>query len=122
MILDGILTLQPFTSDILLSLAERQSILTGQCFGDGCRLAVVAVARDGVAVVVNTIIDNMHMRVRLVLVPEYDELGVHDTHPSHVLTGNLFNLLAGELMKVLWRERQRYVADTQLDIRTCLWR
>ena len=62
----------------------------------------------------------MYMRVRLVFMLEYDELGVHDTHPSHILTGNPRNLHIGEFFVILWRERKRDMSDTVLDIQTCL--
>ena len=44
----------------------------------------------------------MHMRVRLVFVLEDDKLGVHDAHPSHILTGNPCNLHIGELFVIFW--------------------
>ena len=66
--------------DVPLALAEGQSVLPGQNLGDCCRCTEIAVALDGIAVIIDTVVNDMDMTVRLVMVSEYHELGVH--HPT----------------------------------------
>ncbi len=71
--------------DIPLALAEGQSVLPRQSLGDCCRCTEIAVALDGIAVIINTVVNDMYVNVWLVMVPEYHELCVHNPTSAEIL-------------------------------------
>ena len=82
--------------DIPLSLAEGQSVLPRQSLGDCCRCAEIAVALDGIAVIIDTVVNDMDVTVRLVMVSEYHELGVHNPTSAEILLCHFRHELVGE--------------------------
>ena len=93
MVLDDFLALQAFTPYLVFPLAEGKTILTGQSLGDGGRLYVAGISRNATSLIIDTVIDDVDMWVRLVVVTEYHILRIPDAHTPHILTGYLGNLL-----------------------------
>ena len=121
-VLDGILAFQTFTSNLVLPLAKGQTISTGQCFGDSGRLCIAGVTFNATSLIIHSVIDDVDMRVWLVVVTEYHILGILDTHAPHVFFGYFSNLLVIEFVIVIRRETERYVSNKILDTwtRFCL--
>ena len=94
------------TPYISLALAEGQSVLPHQSLCDSCRCAEIAVALDGIAVIIDTVVNDMDVTVRLVMVPEYHELGVHNPTSAEILLCHFRHELVGEPWCVIWVETQ----------------
>lgn len=62
------------TPDIPLTLAEGQSVLPRQSLGDCCRCTEIAVALEGIAIFIDTVVNDMDVTMRLVMVTEYHNL------------------------------------------------
>lgn len=110
-VFDSGLAFQAVAVHLLLALAESKAVFPRKGLGDACRLAETLVARDGVAVVINPVIGDMHMGVRLVVMTGHDELGVHDTHAPQVFLGYVGHQRVRQLGRVLRCETQRDMPD-----------
>ena len=81
---------------IPLALAEGKSVLPRQSLGDCCRCTEIAVALDGIAVIIDTVVNDMDVTVRLVMVTEYHELGVYNPTSAEIFLCHFHHELVGE--------------------------
>ena len=91
---------------IPLPLAKGQSVLPRQSLGDCCRCTEIAVALYGIAVIIDTVVNDMDVTMRLVMVPEYHELRVHNPTSAEILLCHFCHELVGEPGFVIWVETQ----------------
>ena len=108
------------TVHLLFALAEGQAIFPCKGLGNPHRLSKTLVARNGIAVVIHPVINDMHMGVRLVMVAAHHELRVHDSHAPHVLLGYFGHQFVRHLGRVLRCKAQRDMPDEVFQRRAAL--
>ena len=96
LVLHRIPTFEVAAPDIPLALAEGQSVLPCQSLGDCCRCTEIAVALDGISVIIDTVVNDMDVTMRLVMVPEYHELGVYNPTSAEIPLCHFCHELVGE--------------------------
>ena len=89
-----------------LALAEGQSVRPRQSRGGCCRSTEIAVALDGIAFMIDTVVDDMDMTVRLVMVSEYHELGVDNPTSAEIFPCHFRHELVAESGCVIRVETQ----------------
>ena len=91
---------------IPLALAEGQSVLPRQSLGDCCRCTEIAVALYGIAIIIDTVVNDMDVTMRLVMVTEYHELCVHNPTSAEIFPCHFRHELVGEPGSVIRVETQ----------------
>lgn len=96
---------------LLLAFGVIQTVFGGQFLADFPIADFNVLVRNGLAVVTDTVINEVAMRVSLIEMPNQQELSVPDAHTLHVLSGDPGHFRVGQLVRILGRERQRDMAD-----------
>lgn len=91
---------------IPLALAEGKSVLPRQSLGDCCRCTEIAVALYGIAIIIDTVVNDMDVTMRLVMVTEYHELGVYNPTSAEIFLCHFRHELVGESGCVIRVETQ----------------
>lgn len=91
---------------IPLALAEGQSVPSRQSLGDCCRCTEIAVALYGIAAIIDTVVNDMDVTMRLIMVSEYHELGVDNTTSAEILLCHFRHEVVGEPECVIRVETQ----------------
>ena len=117
---------ETLTIDLLAAFAPMQSILPGYILASLLTAETVVMVGDSLAIVIDTAIDNVAVRMVMVVMTDNHEEGVPDTHPFHVIMGDCLHQfrVSLQLRLVLRREVERDVDtvdfDTRVHLRLCV--
>ena len=103
-ILDNCLAFESVTVYLHLAIAPVKTVVSGHRLTNGdCPFYITSV-RYGLAEIVDSVIDNMHMIMVVVMVSEDDKLGISDAHLLHILHCQFTHESVSATMCVFWRK------------------